>query len=80
MACGTPVIASDAGALPEVVGDAGLLFDPRSAEALTHALSRLLGDVSLRRELAARGRARAAQFTWAASARGALAAFEEVTQ
>jgi len=80
MACGTPVIASDAGALPEVVGDAGLLFDPRSAEALTHALSRVLGDVSLRSELAARGRARAAQFTWAASARAALAAFEEVTE
>jgi glycosyltransferase involved in cell wall biosynthesis len=80
MACGTPVIASNAGALPEVVGDAGLLFDPRSADALTHALSRVLADVALRGDLAARGRARAAQFTWGASARAALAAFEEIAR
>ena len=80
MACGTPVIASNAGALPEVVGDAGLLFDPHSADALTHALGRVLGDVALRGDLAARGRARAAQFTWEASARAALAAFEEIAR
>lgn len=80
MACGTPVIASNAGALPEVVGDAGLLFDPHSADALTHALGRVLGDVALRGDLAARGRARAAQFTWGASARAALAAFEEIAR
>ena len=80
MACGTPVIASNAGALPEVVGDAGLLFDPHSPDALSDALGRVLGDVSLRNDLAARGRARAAQFTWAVSARAALAAFEEIAR
>ena len=80
MACGTPVIASNAGALPEVVGDAGLLFDPHSADALAHALGRVLGDVALRGDLAARGRGRAAQFTWEASARAALAAFEEIAR
>jgi glycosyltransferase involved in cell wall biosynthesis len=78
MACGAPVIASNAGALPEVVGGAGLLFDPGSVDALAAALERVLGDASLRRELSERGRARAAQFTWSASARTAIAAFEEI--
>jgi glycosyltransferase involved in cell wall biosynthesis len=80
MACGTPVIASDAGALAEVVSDAGLLFDPHSSEALARVLGRVLGDDALRRDLAARGKVRAAQFTWEASARAALAAFEEVAR
>lgn len=80
MACGTAVIASDAGALPEVVSNAGLLFDPHSPEALAAVLGRVLGDDALRRDLTARGRARAAQFTWEASARAALAAFEEVVR
>ncbi len=80
MACGTPVIASHAGALPEVVGDAGLLFDPHSPDALAEVLGRVLGDAALRRDLSARGRARAAQFTWEASARAALAAFDEVVR
>jgi glycosyltransferase involved in cell wall biosynthesis len=78
MACGAPVIASQAGALPEVVGEAGLLFDPHSAEALAVTLARVMADEPLRRELSARGRLRAAQYTWAASARTALAAFREL--
>jgi glycosyltransferase involved in cell wall biosynthesis len=80
MACGTPVIASDAGALAEVVSDAGLLFDPHSSEALAGVLGRMLSDDALRRDLAARGKVRAEQFTWEASARAALAAFEEVVR
>ena len=79
MACGAPVIAADAGALPEVVGDAGLLFDPRSVEALADALGRVLGDDALRRDMSRRGLGRAAQFNWHASARAALAAFEELS-
>ena len=79
MACGTAVIASNAGALPEVVSDAGLLFDPHSPVALADMLSRVLSDDTLRRELAARGKVRAAQFTWEASARAAIAGFEQVT-
>jgi len=80
MACGTPVVVSRAGALPEVVGDAGLLFEPRSAESLAAELRRLLADESLQKSLSARGLARAAQFSWRASARAAIEVFEEVAR
>ena len=78
MACGAPVIASNAGALPEVVGDAGLLFDPHDAHALAECLSRVLGESGLRARMSAEGLRRAATFNWHASARTALAAFEEL--
>jgi len=78
MACGTPVIASNAGALPEVVGDAGVLFDPHRADQLADALERVLSDEGLRTDLARRGLRRAADFSWKASARAALAAFREI--
>lgn len=64
MTLGVPVIASDRGALPEVVGDAGLLFDPENAEALAAHLERVLGDAGLRRELSTRGPIRATRFSW----------------
>jgi glycosyltransferase involved in cell wall biosynthesis len=63
MACGAPVIASQRGALPEVVGDAGVLVDPEKDEALTAALTRVLGDDAARAALVRRGLARAATFT-----------------
>ncbi|HTO13365.1 MAG TPA: glycosyltransferase family 1 protein [Candidatus Binatia bacterium] len=63
MACGAPVIASQRGALPEVVGDAGVLIDPERDDALTAALTRVLGDDAARAALARRGLARAATFT-----------------
>jgi glycosyltransferase involved in cell wall biosynthesis len=66
MARGCPVVASDAGALPEVVGDAGLLVRPGDPDALAGALDRILRDDSLAAALAAAGRARAATFTWSA--------------
>ena len=62
MACGTPVIASRRGALPEVVGDAGLLVDAEDVRALSAALGRLLATPDARTELAARGLARAREF------------------
>ena len=77
MACGTPVVASRGGALPEVVGDAGLLFAPKDTAALTSILQSLLSDTALRHSLSERGRERAAQFSWPASARSAIEAFEE---
>lgn len=64
MAWGLAVITSDNSALPEVAGDAALLVDPNDTEALVHALRLVTGDVDLRRELAGRGRRRAAGFTW----------------
>ena len=60
MACGTPVIASTAPCLPEVLGSAAVLIDPLDVDALTDALDRVLGDTALRTDLIARGRARAA--------------------
>ena len=77
MACGTPVVASRAGALPEVVGEAGLLFDPGSPEELKRQLKQLLSDEKLRARLGRKGLLRAKEFSWKQSARSALAVFEE---
>ena len=63
MACGAPVIASRRGALPEVVGDAGVLVDPEQSDALMLALRRVLGNDAERAALARRGLERAATFT-----------------
>jgi glycosyltransferase involved in cell wall biosynthesis len=76
MACGTPVLSSRAGSLPEVVGNAGLFFDPTDVAQITHALRRLLGDPAERDRLARRALGRAGRFTWAASARAMLACFD----
>lgn len=75
MLCGCPVVAGRAGAVPETVGDAALLFDPDSPAKLVEGLTRLLDDPGLAAELSARGHARAARYTWRAAAealRGAL--------
>jgi glycosyltransferase involved in cell wall biosynthesis len=68
MACGCPVLASSAGSLPEVVGDAGLLFDPQDAGAICAAMRRVLDNVDLRSQLSERGRQRCERFTWQRSA------------
>jgi glycosyltransferase involved in cell wall biosynthesis len=69
MACGVPVITSNASSLPEVVRDAGLTVPPLDTEAWTKAMWHTLFDPATRANLAARGRARAAQFSWAEAAR-----------
>ncbi|MGC8839818.1 MAG: glycosyltransferase, partial [Anaerolineae bacterium] len=58
MACGVPVIGSDSGEIPHVIGDAGLIFPEGDARALRSLLARLQEEPALRRELAAKGRAR----------------------
>lgn len=64
MACQTPVLGSDSGEIPHVIGEAGLIFPEGDAQALAGQLLRLAGDPTLRAELAARGRARVlAHFT-----------------
>ena len=68
MACGAPVLASTRGALPEVIGDAGLFFDPADVAQLVGFLEQCLCDAHLRRSLAARGLERASAFTWAKAA------------
>lgn len=69
MACGTPTITTDSSSLPEAAGDAALLVPPDDITALADSLARLLGDRSLQSDLAARGPAQAARFTWAEAAR-----------
>jgi glycosyltransferase involved in cell wall biosynthesis len=69
MARGVPVACSNASALPEVAGDAALLFDPHDEQAIAVAVARLLDDDALRAQLVARGHARAREFTWERSAR-----------
>jgi glycosyltransferase involved in cell wall biosynthesis len=68
MACGTAVIASNVTALPEVVGDAGLLLDELSAEAIAASFERIATDSDFRQELVDRGTRRARQFTWSRAA------------
>jgi glycosyltransferase involved in cell wall biosynthesis len=76
MARGCPVVASDAGALPEVIGDAGLLVAPGDSDALSGALARVLTDDSLAAALGAAGHRRAATFTWAACTAAHIAAYD----
>ena len=68
MACGLPVIASDRNSLPEVMGGAGLLFDPDSDQAIAECILRLLRDPDLRADLRARGFDRSRAYTWDAGA------------
>jgi glycosyltransferase involved in cell wall biosynthesis len=64
MACGTPVVCARTTSLPEVVGDAAVLFELDDGEALHGALADLLASSGQREELARRGQRRAARFTW----------------
>jgi glycosyltransferase involved in cell wall biosynthesis len=77
MACGCPVACSNAAALPEVVGDAACLFDPASPQELAAAVEDVLERPD---EWASRGLARAAAFTWEASARGHEAVYRELLE
>jgi glycosyltransferase involved in cell wall biosynthesis len=77
MACGVPVLYSRAGSLPEVVGDAGLDFDPTDVAAMAGALGRLLAEPALRDRLASQALRRAQRFNWDASARDLLDCFHE---
>ncbi|MHB0856229.1 MAG: glycosyltransferase family 4 protein [Anaerolineae bacterium] len=78
MACGAPVACSGTSSLPEVVGDAALTFDPLDVAGICLAMTQLLADEDLRRELALRGLARARTFTWERAARSVLALYGEI--
>ncbi len=77
MACGTPVVASNRAALPELVGDAALLVDPESVEALAQAMGRILADKDLAADLGRRGLARSRQFSWRETAERTLAVYRD---
>ncbi len=78
MACATPVVTTSAGALPEVVGDAGIIVEPGDASALAAGLRTVLDDAVLASELGARGRERVLeQFTWRRTAEATVARYRE---
>lgn len=78
MACGTPAITSDTTSFPEVVGRADAMFDPRSAEAISSRMTKVLGDPGLLAELSRHGLERAKHYSWEATASKTLDAFEEL--
>jgi glycosyltransferase involved in cell wall biosynthesis len=78
MACATPVVCSNRGSLPEVVGDAASLLDPDDAAGLAAALVEHLTDVRVRLDAQRRGLVRSAQFSWDATARGVLKVYRGI--
>jgi glycosyltransferase involved in cell wall biosynthesis len=78
MACGVPVIGSKTTSLPEVVGDAGLFFDPYSPDELLNRLIYIFDNEGLRDELSQRSIQRAATFSWSKSASEALNVFNQL--
>jgi len=75
MACGAPVVCSNSSSLPEVAGDAALRVDPADTDAITAALRRVVADADLAAELARRGVAQAARFSWQRAAAETLAVY-----
>lgn len=78
MACGAPVVASNASSLPEVVGEAGLTHDPNDAQALTRAVASLLDDASRRDHFIRAGFKQASRFSWDRAARETQSLYDEV--
>jgi len=76
-ACGTPVVATTASPLPQLLEDGGLFVSPGDVEALTAALLQLLSDEPARRAFGAAARRRALALSWEAGAKSALAALYE---
>ncbi len=78
MACGTPVIGSKTTSLPEVVGNAGLFFDPNNPDELMDHLVTVIEDEELRKDLTKRSLHRSAEFSWSRSASEALSVFNQL--
>jgi len=77
MSSGCPVVSSNLASMPEVIGDAGLLIDPKSAVKIADAISSLLENPQLRTMLIERGYRRSQKFSWENSAKAALEVFNE---
>lgn len=78
MACGCPVICSNAASMPEVAGDSAIQIDPNNPGDLTAAIDRIMADADLRRRLIEKGFARTGQFSWPKTAAATSAVFEKV--
>jgi glycosyltransferase involved in cell wall biosynthesis len=77
LACGTPVVGSNASSIPEIVGDGGLLPPPDDVKGMAQALVRLATDADFRAKLSRRALAQAACFSWEQTARETLAAYQD---
>ncbi|MCX7016646.1 MAG: glycosyltransferase family 1 protein [Candidatus Sumerlaeota bacterium] len=80
MACGAPVIASNASSLPEVLGEAPLYVDPRDIDGIAAAMARLARDPALRQERSQAGLRQARKYSWAETARRVREVYREVSQ
>ena len=80
MACGAPVVSSNAASLPEVVGDAALLVDPRDTDAWVQAMTRMVENANLREDLRRRGALRVKAFSWEQSARDQLCVYQDLAR
>jgi glycosyltransferase involved in cell wall biosynthesis len=80
MACGAPVISSNASSLPEVVGDAAIQVDPQDMSAWADAIYAVLTDDARRAALRERGIAQSKKFSWDRAAKETLAVYESVTR
>ena len=78
MACGCPVICSNAASMPEVAGDAAILIDPARSDELAQAIETVVHDAEIRTKLVARGFKQADSFTWNHTARKTLEVFKMV--
>lgn len=72
MACGTPVVAAGTSALPEVVGNAGLILDPAAVGAWAEGLGNMLTNSQLRAQMSAKAKLQAARFSWERCALGTI--------
>lgn len=78
MACGAPIVCSNASSLPEVVGDAAILFDPLDVDSISSALTLALQDSARRGSMRAKGLEQAARFSWERTARETRRVYEQV--
>jgi len=78
MACGTPVVASNSSSLPEVIGEAGIMVEPRDIRALAEAMERVLADQGKQREMREKGLRQAAKFTWERAAAMTMEVYRSV--
>jgi len=72
MACGIPIIASNVSSLPEIMGEGGLLVDPKNSNAIARAIEKVLSDRHLGKELISRGLEKAKHYSWKTCARKTL--------
>lgn len=80
MACGTPVIASRSGSLPEVLGDAAVLFNSQDVDMLAVEMERVVTDLNLRQELREKGLKQASKFNWQNTASRTLEVYREFSR